>query len=261
MLETGLHSASLQGILDLANATAADYLSSEDYKNRLAARETLAKAVTSAMESERLDAIVYPTIRRIAPVVGGPQPGSNAALSANSGLPAITVPAGFTPGGFPIGIELIGRHFAEAPLLALAYDYERATRHRRPPAMTPASVEAVSSGVTIDVTATGAHSIPASNVAYQAVARFTFHEPTRRLGYDVRLTGTRGDVAGVYLHRRAMRQNGGVAYILAKSPAPQISGTLTLTEAEVTDLKAGKFYVAALSRVSPRLSARADLIF
>ena len=261
MLETGLHSSSLQGILDVANGTAADYLSGEDYKGRLAARETLAKAVTGAMESERLDAIVYPTIRRIAPIVGGAQPGSNAALSANSGLPAITVPAGFTPGGFPVGIELIGRPFAEATLLALAFDYERATRHRRPPAMTPVMAEPVSAGVAIEVTATGARSIPASNVPYQAVARFTFHEPTRRLGYDVRLTGTRGDVAGVYLHRRATRQNGGVAYILAKAAAPQISGTVTLTEAEATDLKAGKFYVAALSRVSPRLSARADLVF
>ena len=114
---------------------------------------------------------------------------------------------------------------------------------------------------TLEVTATGARSIPASNVPYQAVARFTFHEPTRRLGYDVRLRGTQDDVAGVYLHRRATRQNGGVAYILAKPAAPQISGTVTLTEAEATDLKAGKFYVAALSRVSPRLSARADLVF
>ena len=261
MLEAGLHSSSLQGILDVANGTAADYLSGEDYKGRLAARETLAKAVTGAMESERLDAIVYPTIRRIAPIVGGAQPGSNAALSANSGLPAITVPAGFTPGGFPVGIELIGRPFAEATLLALAYDYERATRHRRPPAMTPVSVEPVSGGVTLEVTATGARSIPSSNVRYQAVARFTFHEPTRRLGYDVRLRGSKDDVAGVYLHRRATRQNGGVAYILAKPAAPQISGTVTLTEAEATDLKAGKFYVAALSRVSPRLSARADLVF
>jgi amidase len=261
MLETGLHSSSLQGILDVANGTAADYLSGEDYKGRLAARETLAKVVTGAMESERLDAIVYPTIRRIAPMVGGAQPGSNAALSANAGLPAITVPAGFTPGGFPVGIELIGRPFAEATLLALAYDYERATHHRRPPAVTPVMAEPVSTGSTIEVTATGAGSIPASNVPYQAVARFTFHEPTRRLGYDVRLRGTQDDVAGVYLHRRAMRQNGGVAYVLAKSAAPQISGAVTLTEAEVADLKAGKFYVAALSRVSPRLSARADLVF
>ena len=260
MLDTGLHSSSLQGILDVANGTAADYLSGDDYKARLGAREMLAKAVTGAMESERLDAIVYPTIRRIAPIVGGAQAGSNAALSANSGLPAITVPAGFTPGGFPVGIEMIGRRFAEPTLLALAFDFERSTHHRRPPVMTAVPVQAASGGISIEVTATGARSMPASNVPFQAVARFTFNESTQKLGYDVRLTGTRDDVAGVYLHRRAMRQNGGVAYILAKSTAPQISGTVTLTEAEVADLKAGKFYLAALSRVSPRLSARADLV-
>ena len=260
MLDTGLHSAGIQGILDVSNGTAADYLSSEDYKNRLAAREALATAVLNVMEGNRLDVIAYPTIRRIAPTIGGAQAGSNAALSANTGLPAITVPAGFTPGGFPVGIEMIGRRFAEPALLALAFDFERSTHHRRPPVMTAVPVQAASGGISIEVTATGARSMPASNVPFQAVARFTFNESTRKLGYDVRLTGTRDDVAGVYLHRRAMRQNGGVAYVLAKSTAPQISGTVTLTEAEVADLKAGKFYLAALSRVSPRLSARADLV-
>jgi amidase len=261
MLDTGLHSAGIQGILDVANGTAADYLSSEDYRNRLAAREALATAVLNVMEANRLDVIAYPTIRRIAPTIGGAQAGSNAALSANTGLPAITVPAGFTPGGFPVGIEMIGRRFAEPTLLALAFDFERSTHHRRPPVMTAVPVEAASGGISIEVTATGARSMPASKVPFQAVARFTFNESTRNLGYDVRLTGTRDDVAGVYLHRRAMRQNGGVAYVLAKSTVPQISGTLTLTEAEVADLKAGKFYLAALSRISPRLSARADLVF
>jgi len=259
MLETGLHASGIQGILDVANATAADYLSSEDYKVRLAARETLAQAVVAAMEGNRLDAIAYPTIRRIAPVVGGAQAGTNAALSANSGLPAITVPAGFTPGGFPVGIELIGRRFAESTLIAIAYDFEQSTHHRRPPAMMAQSSASESGGVRVEVMATGAHSVPVSKVFYQAVARFNFNESSRRLGYDVRITGAVDDVAGVYLHRRASRQNGGVAYVLAKSAGAQISGTLTLTEAETADMKTGKFYLALLSRRSPRLSARADL--
>jgi hypothetical protein len=262
MLETGLHSAAIQGILDVANGTAADYLSSDDYRSRLSAREALAKAVIAAMEADRLDAIAYPTIRRIAPIVGGAQAGSNAALSANSGLPAITVPAGFTAGGFPVGIELIGRRFAEPTLLALAFDFEQSTHHRRSPSLSASAPEPVRvpDGIRILVKATGAHSVPVSNVAYEAVGGFTFEESTRRLGYDVRLTGTRDDAAGVYLHRRASRQNGGVAYVLARSAAPQISGTITLTEAEATDLKAGKFYLSVLSKKSPRLSARADLI-
>ena len=260
MLETGLHTSGIQGILDVANGTPDDYLSGDDYRGRLLARETLAKAVADAMDSNRLDAIVYPTIRRIAPRVGGAQPGSNAALSANTGLPALTVPAGFTPAGFPVGVEFIGRRFAEPTLLALAFDYERATRHRRPPAMTPVPEPTRAAGVSIEVKADGSRSLPASQVPFQATARFTFDESTRQLAYDVRVTGTRDDAAGVYLHRRANRQNGGVAYVLAKSLAPSISGVVTLTEAEVPDLKAGKFYVAVLSRKSPRLSARADLV-
>jgi len=273
LLNSGLHSSSLQGILDVANAIPDNYLSSEDYKSRLAARETLAKAVISVMDESRLDAVAYPTLRRIAPVVGGAQAGSNAALSANTGLPAITVPAGFTAGGFPVGIELLGRPFAESTLLAIAFDFEQATQHRRPPATTPAlragaadpegaalrqsNVEPGS--VQVDSTATGARSVPPSNVPFQAAVRFSFTEQTRQLGYDIRLSGAREEVAGVYLHKRANRQNGGVAYVLAKASAPHISGTVTLTEAEVTDLKAGKFYLSAISTKSPRLSARADI--
>ena len=288
LLDSGLHSFSLQGILDVANGTADDYLSGEDYKARLAARTALGKAVVSVMDANRLDAVAYPTIRRIAPVVGGAQAGSNAALSANSGLPAITVPAGFTPGGFPVGIELLGRPFAEPTLLALAFDYEQATHHRRLPAATPAlaagsaaragsdlrripagpegpalreSIDTGPGSLRIEVTATGSQSVPPSDVPFQAVARFSFNEQTRQLAYDIRLSSTQEDVAGVYLHRRANRQNGGVAYVLTKSVAPQTTGRVTLTEPEAVDFKAGKFYVSAISTKSPRLSARADILW
>jgi Asp-tRNA(Asn)/Glu-tRNA(Gln) amidotransferase A subunit family amidase len=37
----------------------------------------------------------------------------------------------------PVGLEMLGRPFAESRLLALAYAFEQATGHRRPPASTP----------------------------------------------------------------------------------------------------------------------------
>lgn len=43
-----------------------------------------------------------------------------------AGLPAISVPCGFTAGRMPIGLQLIGRPFAEADLLACAHVYDSA---------------------------------------------------------------------------------------------------------------------------------------
>jgi Asp-tRNA(Asn)/Glu-tRNA(Gln) amidotransferase A subunit family amidase len=65
------------------------------------------------------------------------QMGSNCQLSANSGLPAIAVPGGFTADGLPVGLELLGRAWSEPQLIKFAYAYEQSTRHRRPPASTP----------------------------------------------------------------------------------------------------------------------------
>ena len=55
--------------------------------------------------------------------------------SAATGLPAVTVPAGFADDGMPVGVELLGRPFSEPDLLKLAYAFEQATHHRRLPAM------------------------------------------------------------------------------------------------------------------------------
>ncbi len=53
-----------------------------------------------------------------------------------AGLPAVSVPCGFTAGGLPIGLQLIGRPFDEANLLALAGAYERGHDwHRRTPSL------------------------------------------------------------------------------------------------------------------------------
>ena len=49
--------------------------------------------------------------------------------------PAMSVPAGFTPEGLPVGLQIVGRHRGEWALLQMAHAFEQATRHglRRPP--------------------------------------------------------------------------------------------------------------------------------
>jgi aspartyl-tRNA(Asn)/glutamyl-tRNA(Gln) amidotransferase subunit A len=51
-----------------------------------------------------------------------------------TGLPAISLPCGFTPDGLPVGLQLAGRPFDEALVLRAAYAYEKATDwHLRKP--------------------------------------------------------------------------------------------------------------------------------
>ncbi len=55
------------------------------------------------------------------------------------GLPAISIPCGFTTAGLPIGLQIIGPHWREDRVLQLAYAYERATAwHKRIPALVQA---------------------------------------------------------------------------------------------------------------------------
>ena len=55
-----------------------------------------------------------------------------------TGMPAITVPMGFTYGALPAGLQILGRPYDELLLFRLAFAYEQGTHHRRPPAGFPA---------------------------------------------------------------------------------------------------------------------------
>ena len=99
-------------------------------------------AITALMDSLKLDALVYPTWSNPPRLIGdlNTPAGDNSQLfSPLSGFPAMTVPIGYTRGdALPAGMTFFGRAWSEGALIALSYDYEKATRHRRPPATTPA---------------------------------------------------------------------------------------------------------------------------
>ncbi|WP_412069385.1 amidase [Rubrivirga sp. IMCC43871] len=98
-------------------------------------------AVEGAMAAADLDAIVYPTWSHPPRLVGdleSPHGDNSQLLSPHTGLPAITVPSGFTAAGLPTGLTFVGEMLGEEALIGMAYAYEQATRHRRPPSGFPA---------------------------------------------------------------------------------------------------------------------------
>lgn len=97
-------------------------------------------AVLQAMQRHNLDAIIYPTWSNPPRKIGdmdSPAGDNSQDLSPHTGLPAITVPTGFTKAGLPAGMTFIGKLFGEPELIRFVYSYEQATKHRRPPAQFP----------------------------------------------------------------------------------------------------------------------------
>ncbi|MEV6129338.1 amidase [Streptomyces violaceusniger] len=59
----------------------------------------------------------------------------SAYLISSTGSPALSVPAGFTPGGLPVGLQIVGPHRADFAVLQVGHAFEQATGHwRRRPA-------------------------------------------------------------------------------------------------------------------------------
>lgn len=210
-------------------------LDTDEYRERLAKREVVQAAVEALLDEHDLTALVYPTIRQTARPVGQPQAGSNCALSAVSGLPAITVPAGYAEDGLPVGLEMIGREFAEFDLLRLAYAYEQASHQRRSPHSTPSLVT---------------RSLPVAVEVEQVFdgvglrGRFTLDRSRRELAYVVSVHGVLDqEVLFSHIHRTDSGAAGPVVYLLGGRGNPRVSGRLLLSAGDLNRLIAGELYV------------------
>jgi aspartyl-tRNA(Asn)/glutamyl-tRNA(Gln) amidotransferase subunit A len=112
--------------------------------------EQLRRTVDDAFEE--VDVVVVPTLRLLPPLIADmikeAREGATTILRATIantlpfnlyGIPAISVPCGFSRSGLPIGLTLAGPRFSEGKLLALARAFEQATEwHTRRPALSAA---------------------------------------------------------------------------------------------------------------------------
>jgi hypothetical protein len=169
------------------------------------------------LDEHRLSALVYPSVRRKPARIGELQPGSNCQLSSHSGLPALAMPAGFTVDGVPIGMDMLGRDFSDAELLAMGFAFESAARLRRLPFSTPPLVGGKA---------------PAAVRIPTAIGEFDYDLPTATLTYGsnpARLSAQR--ITAIWLHREDKQQPGAALHPVFRGPgAAPISG-VTLSHA------------------------------
>jgi amidase len=114
------------------------------YLEYVQAREELMISILKVMADNKIDAIVHKSVEHQPTLI---KDGINPPYTTNKGVPTLntfliyaasmTVPSGFTSDNLPVGITFFGRPYSESVLLKLAYAYEQATYHRKPPPSTP----------------------------------------------------------------------------------------------------------------------------
>jgi Asp-tRNA(Asn)/Glu-tRNA(Gln) amidotransferase A subunit family amidase len=122
--------------------------SNETYIQRQSGIRNLTLALQQTFAANDLDAIIYPEQKNLVVKIGSPsQSGRNGILAALTGVPVVTVPAGFSeptedaPIGVPIGVEILGRPWEEQKLLSIGYAIEQSTKIRRAPSWAKEVVE------------------------------------------------------------------------------------------------------------------------
>lgn len=109
-----------------------------EYLARLDNQQMVRQTLIDLMDRYRVQALVYPVKSLPAPLIGTADRGArDNPISAVTGLPAIVLPVGLNQDGLPFGLELLGRPFSEGQLIRAAHAYERASRRRIAPRLTP----------------------------------------------------------------------------------------------------------------------------
>lgn len=112
-----------------------DPLRPPPYADFLAAKEAYLEVVEAVFTKHQLDGLVFPQMRREVPYLHSTDVIQETTVCEINiaGMPVVTVPAGYYPSGAPFNLVFVGKLWDEAALLAMAYDYEQATKYRVAP--------------------------------------------------------------------------------------------------------------------------------
>ena len=251
MITLGLESEALEARLRLADSVGTR--ASESYSRALSRQQVARARIIAVMDSLGVDVLAYPTMRRKPVLIGDVQLGSTCGLSAQTGLPALSFPAGFTADGLPVAIELLGRPFADVRLVSLAYAFEQLGPRRKAPYATPrlANGRAPASEVVAATARFGAGTVRTT---------FTYVPVQSELRYDLRATGVDASrLSAVVLRRRDAKGAMRVVHTLSGPHATAGAGTIALTMPNREALLAGNLVVSVIPMTGSVVDARVAL--
>ena len=234
ILDSGRYHAALDATFRARNRP--EKRETDEYRRALVKRTAVRQLVLAALDEHQLQALAYPTLRRLPAAIGDVQRGTNCQLSPSTGLPVVAAPAGFSDGGVPVGVELLGADWSEAALLKMAYAYEQAAHPRRPPFSTPALVNGVAP--------------PPRKFTAKAgvtIVSFGYDAITSRLEYSF---APQTGVLGVALHRGPSSGDGNGAAIAVLSPGAASPGAtaIKLSPADRDALEHGRVYLEEVGK-------------
>ncbi|MEO6239206.1 MAG: amidase family protein [Vicinamibacterales bacterium] len=209
-------------------------------------RVALRDAVLAVMEEHRLDAMIYPTLRRKPARIGDAQGGTNCSLSAHSGLPALGVAAAWSEDGLPVGVDVMGRPWSEAALLGLGFGIEQALDPRRAPFSTPALVN-------------GKPPLPrVMSVALVedgerlGIVQLKYEETTGRLSYESIFVPNRAErVIAIWIHRTSGSRTAAAVHLLFGGTGTAVVGSVVLSPTERADFGGGRLRLRFYTRRHP----------
>ena len=113
-----------------------------EYWEALVEQERFQRTLLNVFAENDLDAIVCPNVQTLPPTAealraGEWSPPMNPLIASQTRCPAMSVPAGLTDDGLPVGVELIGKPYDEPTLIEMAYAYEQAADPRVDPETAP----------------------------------------------------------------------------------------------------------------------------
>ena len=149
LYESGQYHEILDLFVRIAEEAPPDPESAIEYWKGVASQTAFQREILNVYAADGLDVLLCPDVQILPPKAAAIESGeldtltfpANTVIASQSGLCALSLPAGLTDDGLPVGVELIGKPYEEATLLSIAHAFEQRADPRHTPDTAPALEE------------------------------------------------------------------------------------------------------------------------